>query len=131
MIDEKYYKGFEYEIEVIIYYLLDGGEKKGWKIWEGYFETLFSGCYFKGYSDTGILSSWNEHIGFYDEKPWAIKDNSTVVHELIQFSTDNIETTSEPGSDSLIQAVSELKEDLLLFFKNASENKWVVFIEYD
>ena len=131
MINEKYYKGFEYEVEIVIYYLSNDNEKVGWKIWNGYFETLLSGCFFKGYSDKGILSSWNSDNGFYDEKPWAIKDTSAVIHELMQFSTNNFETTSEPGSDPLIRAVSELKEDLLLFFEDASENNSVVFIESD
>jgi hypothetical protein len=129
MINEKYYQGFEYEVEVVIYYLSFTGEKVGWKIWVGYFETLLSGCFFVGISDSGILGSWTSHEGFFDEKPWKVKNNSTVIFELKQFAFEKTEIESE--SNHMYQVTLKLYEDLLKFFEDAEKNQYEVFIEYD
>ena len=94
MINEKYYKGFEGEVEIVLYYFAEDGEKNGWKLWEGYFENLLSGCFGNEIKNTGLLDSYVTHEGFYDEKPWKIKDISTAICEIGQFEKENVVTES-------------------------------------
>lgn len=53
-----------------------------------------SGCFFAEPLYTGLLKSYITQEGFYEEKPWKILDNKTVINELNQFNTSNLEIES-------------------------------------
>lgn len=127
MINEKYYKGFEGEIEIVLYYFGEDGEKNGWKLWEGYFENLLAGCFGNEIKNTGLLDSYVTHEGFYDEKPWKIKDIFTAICEIGQFEKENVVTESS----NMLLTLEEIKNDLLQFLEAAINNNNEVFVDYD
>lgn len=127
MISEKYYDGFENEVEVVIYYYDSNNNKLGIKIWEGYFENLLSGC-FNGNANTGgLMESYITHEGFYDEKPWEIKNIQTAIYELERFDEGNVETENI----NIINIVKQIRGDLISLMKEALKNNISIYIEYD
>ncbi|WP_033166663.1 hypothetical protein [Clostridium sp. KNHs205] len=127
MINEKYYDGFEGEVEVLFYYYDNKGNQNGFRIWQGYFETLLSGCFLAEPLNTGLLKSYITQEGFYEEKPWKVLDNKTVINELSQFSTSNLEIESL----DMIREVEELKNDLVEVVNEAINNQYQVLVDYD
>lgn len=123
MIDERYYKGYEGEIEVVIY----SGDKKGLKVWEGYFENLLLGCFNGKIKQNGLLSCWQKRDGFYDEHPWKIPNIELAIGELRQFAEDRVET----DSPQMISSLKQLKENLLVLLQESKNKKLDVYIDYN
>ncbi len=121
----KYIDGYEGEGEVFIYCADD--DTNGLLIWEGYFEFLLSSCYYQDFPNGGLLEAYYNCNGFYDNSPWKIKDISIIIEELKHFSVEKCETTSKKNID----VITELKNDLMLFFKKAILEKKEVLIEYN
>lgn len=127
MINNKYYDGFEGEPEIVIYFKEGNKEKKGFRIWIGYFEYLLGASLLKEIKAGGILESYINQNGWYDESQWRIKDLHQAIFELEQFDVDKIESRE----NSVIEIVSDLQNDLLKFMKNSLINSNLLFIDYE
>ena len=120
-LNEKYYDGFDPEPEINIYCAPD----EGLKIWEGYFETLLSGCY-QGYkSEDGLLSPHCHVDGYYDEDEWLLPSIETAIHEIQAYDPEKIEMYG-----SLMQeSIKSLQKDLLQFLEKAQKEGKKVYIQ--
>ena len=127
MVDNSYYKGFEGEVEVEIYYLDENNKRIGYKLWEGYFENILSGAFSEKHNSGGLLESYVSHGGWYDEVPWRVKDITLAITELKQFRKENL----EPELKNMSQRLQEIDIKLVKFFENCQKEKRIVYIEYD
>lgn len=127
MIDNKYYQGFEGELDVDIYYTNDENEHIGFKLWEGYFENILSGVYHENYKSDGLLNSYVLHEGWYDEAPWKVKNIFTAIAELNQYDENNI----EPELKNLFSALQEITKKLIMLFEDCKNQKKDIYIDYD
>ncbi|WP_312071751.1 hypothetical protein [Anaerotignum propionicum] len=93
MIDESFYDGYEGVNEVVVYYNQDS-DKIGFKIWNGYFVNLLSGCYNIEIHTDGLLICYQNQDGFYEEQGWRIKNIDVVISELENYSDNHIESQS-------------------------------------
>jgi len=125
-INEKFYYGFEGEPEVqFVCRTKDNVDKM--VIWQGYFEGLLSGCFSNSIKEGGLLHSYVNADGFYDESPWEIPDIDIAINELGFFRTEEVNS----DSSSMISTVEKLKVELLSFLMD-SENKGLgVYIDYN
>lgn len=126
MIDESFYDGYEGENEVVVYYNQDS-EKIGFKIWNGYFDNLLSGCYNAEIHTDGLLICYQKQDGFYDEQGWRIKNIDVVISELEKYSDDQVESQSS----EMLSMLSIIKDKLIAFLEDAKKSKKIVYIDYD
>ena len=120
-LNRKYYDGFDPEPEINIYCAPDDGLK----IWEGYFETLLSGCYQAYKSEDGLLSPYCHVDGYYDEEEWLLPSIETAILEIKAYDLNKTATDSE----LLLEPVSELQKDLLQFLEKAQKEGKKVYIQ--
>lgn len=125
MVNNKYYNGFEGEPEVLIYF--NGKDKEGFRIWIGYFEYLLGASISEEVKTGGILESYINQDGWYDESEWRIEDLQQAIFELEQFNIEKIESKE----DSVIEILSNLQKDLLKLLKNALINSSLLFMDYE
>ncbi|GAA0077317.1 hypothetical protein UT300005_16950 [Clostridium sp. CTA-5] len=111
MINDKYYAGFEGEPEILIYFKGKDKEKEGFSIWIGYFEFLLGASISEKIKTGGILESYINCDGWYDESQWIIEDLQQAIFELEQFKIEKIESKD----NSIIETVCNLQKDLLKF----------------
>lgn len=127
MINENYYKGFEGEKDLDIYYYQEDGEKTGLKIWDGYFELLLSACWLGQVSKGGLLECYADREGFYEEKPWRISNIDVVIKELLQYSPE----FEKDISLSMKETLSVLQKDLLMLLDFAVLHNKDIYIDFD
>ncbi|AOR23490.1 hypothetical protein [Clostridium taeniosporum] len=125
MINNKYYDGLEGEPEVVIYF--KEKDKEGFRIWIGYFEYLLGASISGEVKIGGILESYINQDGWYDESEWRIEELQQAIFELEQFNIEKIESKE----DSIIETVSNIQKDLVKFLKNALKNSHLVCIDYE
>lgn len=123
MINNKYYDGFEGEPQILIY--LKG--KEGFRIWIGYFEYMLGASILEDVKNGGILESYINQDGWYDESEWEIENLKQAIFEIEQFNIDKVESKEE----NVVEIVSELQKDLLKFLKNALINNSLMWIDYE
>jgi len=126
MIDESFYEGYEGENEVVVYYNQDG-EKSGFKIWNGYFDNLLSGCYGTEIHTDGLLICYKNQNGFYDEQGWRIKNLDVVISELENFSDNKVESQSS----EMLSMLPIIKDKLVTLLEDAKKYEEIVYIDYD
>lgn len=126
MIDESFYDGYEGENEVVVYYNQDS-EKIGFKIWNGYFDNLLSGCYNAEIHSDGLLICYQNQDGFYDEQGWSIKNIDVVISELENYSDDQVESESPV----MLSMLSIIKDKLITLLQDAKKSEEIVYIDYD
>ncbi|MGD1819842.1 MAG: hypothetical protein ACPKOI_08200 [Pleomorphochaeta sp.] len=126
MIDESFYDGYEGENEVVIYYNQDRN-KIGFKIWNGYFDNLLSGCYNAEIHIDGLLICYQNQDGFYDEQEWSIKNIDVVISELEKYSDNQVNSQSSV----MLSMLPIIKDKLIRFLENAKKIKKTVYIDYD
>lgn len=126
MIDESFYDGYEGENEVVVYYNQDS-EKIGFKIWNGYFDNLLSGCYDAEIHTDGLLICYQNQDGFYDEQEWRIKNLDVVISELKKFSNNQVESQSS----EILSTLPIIKDKLVTLLENAKKSEKSVYIDYD
>lgn len=127
MLDGRYYKGFEGEIDVDIYYINKENECIGFKLWEGYFENILSGAYADNFKDDGLFKYYTLHEGWYDEAPWEVPNISTVIGELKRFDENNI----EPELKNMFPILHVIKEELISLFEECKDLNKTMYIAYD
>ena len=123
MLDKKYYEGYEGEGAVKIW-SEENGNEKGIVIWMGFFNTILDGCFNSEYKKNGIIESYYNQNGFYDDK-WEIKYPHIVLEELNEFSEKNIDTKDE----EIIKQSKEIIEQLITNISTAAKNKDSVYVE--
>lgn len=123
MVNEKYYKGFEGEKEVAVYNDL----KSGFEIWEGYFETLMSGCDLTNLKEGGLLYSYVTRNGFYEEETWKIPNLELVLREIESFEPN----IAEIESAEMIVEIENLKKDLICFINETRDKGLSIYVQYD
>lgn len=127
MIDDKYYKGFEGEVDVDIYYLNDKNERIGYKLWDGYFENILSGAYHENFKVDGMLNSYSSHEGWYDEVPWKVENIITAIEELNQYDENNIEQELR----NMFSKLREITKKLIILFEDCISNGKDIYIDYN
>lgn len=123
MINKKYYEGFEGEKEVKIY----NDSETGFEIWDGYFETLMSGCDTINLNEGGLLYSYVTREGFYEEEMWKMPNPELAIKELESFQANNAETESK----EMVFEVEYLRKDLLFFMKSSQDEGLNIYVRYD
>ena len=93
----------------------------------GYWRTIFYGSLIPDYLDDGILKSFNEVIGYYDESPWKIPNLSTAINEINNFNTEKVKA----GFPTMFPEVEEVRQKLLSLLETAQAEGFDVYIEYD
>ena len=126
MIDNKYYKGFEDEKEVTIYYVDFRGRKEGFSSWDGYFDTLIDGCFSLNYSSNGLIKYFNE-LNNITESPWKIPNLSVAINEIKGYRREKIASYSP----HMIKCCEEVRQKLLSLLETAQAEGLDVYIEYD
>jgi hypothetical protein len=126
MIDESFYDGYEGVNEVVVYYNQDS-DKIGFKIWNGYFVNLLSGCYNIEIHTDGLLICYQNQDGFYEEQGWRIKNIDVVISELENYSDNHIESQSSV----MLTMLSIIKEKLITLLEEAKKSEKIVYIDYD
>lgn len=127
MINGKYYKGFKGEIDVDNFYVSDGNEHIGYKLWEGYFENILSGAYYEDYKDDGLLKNYVLHEGWYDEAPWSLENILTAIEELNQYDESRIELELK----DIFPVLREIVKKLIMLFEECKNQKKDIYIDYD
>ena len=125
MIDNTYNKGFGYEKAVIIYCNTPNG-KKGFELWEGYFDNILRGCYNSKIVKGGLLYGYMTQTEWCDESPWKIEDTSTALTEISMFSEKAI-----PEMATVIEKLKEIQLKLINLMQCALQSRLDIFIEYD
>lgn len=127
MIDDKYYTGFEGEINVDIYYVNENNEQVGYRLWDGYFENILSGAYYEDFKNDGLLDSYCSHEGWYDDSHWKIENINTAIVELNHYD----ENCLEPELKNMFPKLQEILKIILNLFEECEKNGKDVYIDYD
>ncbi|MBD7912079.1 hypothetical protein [Clostridium cibarium] len=127
MIDEKYYIGFEGEPEITIYYKEKDLSQSGLKIWIGYFEYILGASTSNDYENGGLIYSYINQDGWYDESPWQIDNLTQAIVELKKFNNDNVESEEE----TILKKLPDIQKDIIAFLEEAQYIDKVVFIDYE
>lgn len=123
MIDNIYFKGYEGEGEVDIWYE-QNNKKNGLRIQEGFFETILDGCYNSNYNIGGLIDCYCNKDGFYDEK-WIIRNLAVVIRELQGFNENKIHT----NDTEIILMSKKIINKIILLINESISNELDIFIE--
>jgi hypothetical protein len=125
MINNKYYDGFAGETEMLIYSKEENEETDGFRIWIGYFEYMLEAIILEKVKTGGILESYINQDGWYDESQWKVQDLQQAIFELEKFSIEKVESRE----NSIIEILPKLQSDLLKFLKKALLSRYFVYIQ--
>ena len=126
IVNSKFYDSFEGYPE--IHFIYETKEQVNrFVIWEGYFETLLSACFSEDIREGGLLHSYRNADGFYDESPWKIPNIDIAINELGLFKKTEIQS----DSNDMIMAVENLKSELLSFLTEPQNRGLEVYIDYN
>jgi len=126
IINSKFYDGFEGYPEIHFTYKTKEQVNR-LVIWEGYFEALLSACFSEDIQEGGLLHSYRNADGFYDESLWRIPRIDIVIEELSLFKKEEIQS----DSDNMISIVESLNLELLSFLTEAQKRGLEVYIDYN
>ncbi len=130
IINNKYYEGFEGEIEIDLIYKKNGVEIERLEIWNGYFSALLTGMLQLGTEPIGILHEYNLREGWYeDENPWKIPDIAQAITQFSNYSESNFSEEERPGK-LLLSSLPKVLESIIQFLEKAKKNCGEVYIEY-
>ncbi|MBY0599223.1 hypothetical protein [Bacillus bingmayongensis] len=126
MINDKYYIGFEGEVEINLVREVQEGNKSIFKIWNGYFETILDNLLDNDVPKEGIVKEYFHQEGWYDESPWHVEDISLTIKQFRMFDNNKVRNSS-----SLKEVLPELVTDIIDFLEQAKAKEEDVYIEYD
>lgn len=119
--DEKYYKGFEGEAEIIFCLEKPSSEKYEFGIWEGFFRRIIKKVQAKEGYWTGLAYYYHLDKGWYEESPWQVENLKEAYEQLAEINKDSLEYHEE----------KEILEIILDMFREAIENNYTMYISYE
>ena len=121
MINDKYYAGFEGEVQISFSY----GKDNTLEIWQGYFETLLECMFDQGMEASGILHEWQVREGWYDDSPWEIPDLKKTIEQFSMFNPKELKTDV---SHSIAQELPGIANAIIMFLKEAMASNEKAYI---
>lgn len=125
-VNKEFYNGFEGEPEVEFICKINENIDK-FVIWQGYFEGLLAGCFRDNIKEGGLLHSYINVDGFYDESPWKIPNIAIVIDELSYFRKEKFNT----NCSNMASTIENLKVELQVFLSNSINKGSDVYIDYN
>lgn len=120
-INERYYKGFEEDSEIIFRLEDDNKKYEAFGIWEGYLENIIEKVEPTDGYWTGLAYYYHLDIGWYEESPWQVPNLKEAYDQLDEIDKDSLEYPEE----------KDILEILLSMFKKAIENGYKIYILYE
>ncbi|MDM5155445.1 hypothetical protein QUF88_17020 [Bacillus sp. DX1.1] len=126
MINDKYYVGFEGEVEIDLVRNDQDGNESTFRIWNGYFETILDHLLDHDVPKEGIVKEYFYQEGWYNQSPWHVKDISLTIKQFRIFDPNKVRSSS-----SLKEVLPELVIDMIDFLEQAKVKEEDVYIKYD
>ncbi len=119
--DERYYKGFEGDPEIIFELEKQNREEYEFGIWEGFFRRIIKKAQPKEGYWTGLAYYYHLDKGWYEESPWQVENLKEAYEQLAEIDKDSLEYPEE----------KEILEIILGMFREAIEKGYKMYISYE
>ena len=119
--DEKYFKGFEGEAEIIFSLEKTNKGKVEIGIWSGYFDGIMRQIAPKEGYWTSLAYQYHLDIGWYEESPWQVENLKEAYEQLSEIDMGSLEYSEE----------KEILGIILSMFREAIENGYKMYISYE
>jgi hypothetical protein len=120
-IDERYYKGYEGDSEIIFSMEENNGDKNEFGIWDGYFYGIMKQIKPKEGYWTGLAYYYHLDKGWYEESPWQVENIEEAYEQLSEIDKDKLEYPEE----------KEILDIILNMFREAIEHNYKMYISYE